>query len=189
VLINQEILGDRYQSLLNYRSFKGSPLNFALQVSLKQMLNGEVKDEDIYDKIVLIGVTTANLHDYIYTPYSDGEIDRKMPGVVAQGQMVSQLVSAVKDNRPLLWFWNWWSEALWVFGWSLAGGILAMRVRSPLWFGLAILGSGGCLYWACLQLLIANGSWVPLIPSALALAVGSGSVIVLTRLSTRTSHK
>lgn len=178
-----------YQSLLNYRSFKGSPLNFALQVSLKQMLNGEVKDEDIYDKIVLIGVTTANLHDYIYTPYSDGEIDRKMPGVVAQGQMVSQLVSAVKDNRPLLWFWNWWSEALWVFGWSLAGGILAMRVRSPLWFGLAILGSGGCLYWACLQLLIANGSWVPLIPSALALAVGSGSVIVLTRLSTRTSHK
>ena len=172
-----------YQSLLNYRSAQGSPLNLALQVSLKQMLDGEVKDEDIYDRIVLIGVTTANLHDYIYTPYSDGETAKKMPGVVAQGQMVSQLISAAKDNRPLLWFWNWWSEALWVFGWSLAGGILAMRLRSPLWFGLAILVSGGCLYWACLQLLVVNGSLVPLVPSALALAVGSGSVIVLSRSS------
>lgn len=175
-----------YQSLLNYRTFDGSPLKIAPIVSLKQMLsNGSdsntnsIKDSDIEGRIVLIGTTTANLQDYLFTPYSDGESSKKIPGVVAQAQMVSQIISAAKDRRPLLWFWPWWGESLVILCFSLGGAVLVWKVRPHLLSGVAIIVFGACLYLTSLELYVANGSWVPLVPSALALVGGSGSVVLL----------
>lgn len=46
--------------------------------------------------------------------------------------MTSQILSAVLDRRPLFWVWSKWEEIIWVFGWSVLGGILAWRVTTSL---------------------------------------------------------
>lgn len=166
-----------HQTLLNYRSPRG-PQNVAAQISLMQLLRGQFDPSWVKDRVVLIGTTANSFQDFWHTPYSNNQQSaRQLPGVLVQAQMVSQILSAVLDNRPLLWAWPLWAELLWVLGWSLIAGIIAaMRWRSPLQLGVAIIGVTVCLYGLSLILLLEIGCWVPLVPSALALLVTSGSV-------------
>lgn len=166
-----------HQTLLNYRSPRG-PQNVAAQISLMQLLRGQFDPSWVKDRVVLIGTTASSFQDFWHTPYSNNQQSaRQLPGVLVQAQMVSQILSAVLDNRPLLWAWPLWAEVLWVLGWSLIAGILAAwRWRSPLHLGVAIVAVMVCLYGLSLILLSEIGCWVPLVPSALALIVTSGSV-------------
>jgi len=173
-----------YQTLLNYRSYKQSPFNAVPQVSLKQMLSKNVKPDDIRDKIILIGVTSPNARDYTGTPYSSGEDNsKKMPGVVAQAQMVSQILSAVLNGQPLLGFWPAWGDIIWIFMWSLLGGFLGCQLRQPLVLIVVLTLSGAVLCISCWYFLDSKGYWVPLVPSALVLIATSGVSMALLRVS------
>lgn len=168
-----------YQVLLNYRSSR-SPLKIAPAVTLKDVLTNSVKPDEVKGRIVLIGVTAQSFHDYIPTPYSVSQrFYQEMPGVMVQAQMVSQLLSAVKDQRLLIQVWSAWGETLWIWGWSLVGSLLVWRYRSPLHRGVLLGAAMGVLYVVCFGLFI-QGYWVPLIPSVLALVVSGGSIIAYT---------
>jgi len=163
------------QVLLNYRSYR-SLQNIAPQVTLTQALNGQLNPNLVKDRIVLIGVTATSAGDYLPTPYSAGQSPyQKMAGVLIQAQMVSQILSAVLDRRPLLWVWTGWVELLWVWGWSLIGGMLALRFGGLLHLVVIGVAALGILYGLCFVILI-QGGWVPLIPSAIALVVTNGSL-------------
>jgi CHASE2 domain-containing sensor protein len=165
-----------YQIWLNYRSYH-SPLKIASTITLTDVLKGSLKPDDVKDRIVLIGVTAQSAHDYIPTPYSAGHKSyQEMPGVIVQAQMVSQLLSAVKDRRSLLGVWPFWGEALWIWSWSFGGSFLVCRFRSRLYRGLAVGAAMGVLYVLCLGL-FTQGYWVPLVPSVLAFVVTSGSLL------------
>lgn len=169
-----------YQILLNYRSSHNSPTKAIRQFTLKQFLNKDFKlqPEDVKDKIILIGTTAQSYHDYFNTPYLNREgVNEEIPGVIVQGQMVSQVLSAVLDHRPLLWFLPWWEEIFWVYGWSLAGGLLAWRLRSPLFLVIIIVVAGGGLYSACFLALSTSGCWLPIVPPAITLVATSGIVL------------
>ncbi|MEW6493486.1 MAG: CHASE2 domain-containing protein, partial [Cyanobacteriota bacterium] len=62
----QSIETDGYQLLLNYRS----PKNLARQVTLTQVLNGEIDPSWVKGKIVIIGSTAPSLKDMFLTPFS-----------------------------------------------------------------------------------------------------------------------
>ena len=173
----QKIDDAGYQILLNYRPVHyHSPI--ADTVTLNDVLTDKVPPEAVKNRIVLIGVTAQSDGDYFPTPYSASqEIYQEMPGVMLHAQMVSQILSAVKDERPLLWVWSPWSETLWVWSWSLLGGILAWRIRNFLRLGLAGGTALGILYGLSFGL-ICQGGWVPLVPSALALVITGGSVVI-----------
>ncbi|MEO0376294.1 MAG: CHASE2 domain-containing protein [Cyanobacteria bacterium P01_A01_bin.17] len=128
-----------YQILLNYRSAQHS----VEQVSLTQVLEGKVSPEKIRDRIVLIGVTGASGKDFYLTPYNSGANNQpQMAGVVIHAQMVSQFLDAAYGERPLIRAWSEPLEMVWIFLWSLIGGLLFWIVRRPI--GL-ILGSGTAL--------------------------------------------
>lgn len=166
-----------HQILLNYRSSQ-SPNQGIQQVTLGQVLKGEVNRDAIKDRIVLIGTIAASSNDYWLTPYRTSEGNQQaIAGVLLQAQMTSQLLSAVLDGRPLLWAWAFWLEALWILGWALLGGILSWYVRKPTYIGLALVGAIAVLFSSCLLLLIQLGAWVPLVPAVVA--------IVLSSISTR----
>ncbi|MCZ0901183.1 CHASE2 domain-containing protein, partial [Microcoleus sp. HI-ES] len=94
-----------YQILINYRSRE----QVANQVRITDVLEGKVDPNLVKDKIVLIGYTTETVKDFFYTPYSGRQQSNQfMPGIVAHAQVVSQILSAVLDNRPMLWFWPEW---------------------------------------------------------------------------------
>ncbi len=174
----QQVDTDGYQILLNYRSYRHSPLEIAPTVTLADVLRGKVKPEFVKDRIVLIGVTAQSVHDYILIPYHAQQgFYQEMPGVIVQAQMVSQIVSAVKDGRPLLSVLPAWGDMLWVWGWSVIGGAIALACRSGLYLILAGGGALSVLYVLCLVLLC-QGIWVPLVPSALVLVVTGGTVAI-----------
>lgn len=175
-----------YQVLLNYRSSD----SVAVQVTLTDLLNNSSDVELsnlIKDRVVLIGTTARSFKDYSPTPYSSGQGSEQMPGVVIHAHMVSQILSVVLDQRPLLWWVPPWGITLWVWGWSIVGGILVLYVRSPLYLGLASGTALGILSGVCFVLLL-KGGWIPLIPAALGLAATGGSVVVYTRYQKRHLH-
>jgi CHASE2 domain-containing sensor protein len=62
-----------------------------------------------------------------------------MSGVLIHAHLISQILSAVEDGRPLLWWWSSGVEILWIGSWSAIGAILARLVRQPHYLGIAIL--------------------------------------------------
>lgn len=160
------------QILLNYRT----PIELAQQVTVTQVLN-DPHPEYIRNRIILIGVDSDNKDRYL-TPYSYGLGNTQtVPGVVLHAQMVSQILSAVINHRPLLWVWPGWAEVLWIGGWSMTGGLLGLYLRSPLYLGLAGSATLIILGGVCFAVL-RQGGWIPLVPAAIALVATSGSFLV-----------
>ena len=166
-----------HQILLNYRATP-NPIDIAPRVTLKEVLDGRIGAEIFKDRIVLIGTTAPSFRDSLSIPYPTdrGEI-QSIPGVVVQAQMVSQLIAAAIDGRPLLHSPPFWLDTLLVWGVAVSGGLLICIVRRPLYAGVA--GAGAILIWSgtCLFLL-QSGDWLPLVPATIAL-IGTGSVTIL----------
>ena len=164
------------QLLLNYRAIP-APEQIAATVSLQQVLNGQVNPDRIRDRIVLIGVTAPSGGDYWSTPYGT-QGQTRTAGVFMQAQMISQLISAVEDGRPLIWVWPQWAEAVCIALGAIAGSLLAWRWKSSR-LALACLLVAGSLTVAAWATLIAGG-WLPLLSTLVALG---GSTLV-TKAST-----
>jgi CHASE2 domain-containing sensor protein len=159
-----------YQAMLNYRIHQGDPEKFVPIVPLKDVLENRVPAELIRDRIVLIGMVdkAERQADYWNTPY--GEV----PGVVLHAQMISQLLSATLDGRPLIWWMPMWSETLWIFGWSVVGGFVVWWFRQPKFLAIAGVASVVSLYGICYFVLAFPGGWLPLAPALIAL-MGTGA--------------
>jgi adenylate cyclase len=170
----QNIDAAGYQVLLNYRARR----NLARQVSLTQVLNGEVDPGWIKNKIVLIGATARSAKDVFLTPYSAGERQRdwSMPGVIIHAQVVSQILSAVLDHQPLFWFWSDWVEAVWIAGWVVVGGSLAWFVRQPVILAGLTIAAMSLLLGICYSFFLHQG-WVPVASPAVGLIVTATAVV------------
>jgi CHASE2 domain-containing sensor protein len=166
-----------HQILLNYRSAP-TPLDLATRVTMADVLAGKVRPEQIKDRIILIGTTARSFKDYILTPYTTVEGNlREIPGVLLQGQMVSQLLSAALDGRPLIGTWNFAQDSLWIWGWTIAGGCLVLWLRRPLYLALAT-GIAILILAGASLVLLQGGYWVPLIPGTIAI-FGTQGILAL----------
>lgn len=166
-----------HQVMLNYRS--GSQV--APEITLTDVLMDKVDPNLIKNRIVLIGTTAKSVGDDFYTPYSAGRSPiQELSGVMIHAHQVSQIISAVLERRPLLSVWSEWAETLWIFVWSIVGGLIALLLRSRIIFlGLAVAISLALLHGFSFSLLL-QGWWVPLVPAALVL-VATSAVVVLYR--------
>jgi CHASE2 domain-containing sensor protein len=165
------------QILLNYR-FSPSVQALASQVTLTQILNGQVNPNAIKDRIILIGVTSNSSSDYWPTPYGKSP-SQTIPGIIIQAQMVSQILSAALDNRPLLWVWTQAGEICWIWVWSLTGGLLAWFVYQKTYLSISV-GVGVLILSGVCYLLIIQGGWIPIVPSAIALVITSIQVAYIS---------
>ncbi|MEM1239610.1 MAG: CHASE2 domain-containing protein [Cyanobacteria bacterium P01_H01_bin.26] len=156
------------QVLLNYRALS-SPDQIAPKVSLQQLLDGQVNPDSIRDRIVIIGVT-ATSGDFWATPYGV-QAQNKTPGVYLQAQMVSQIVSAVLEDRPLIWVWPQWVEASSIVLAAILGSWLSWRWKSSQLLLSGLLTSVGLIIGAWATLVV--GGWLPIVPALLALAGGT----------------
>lgn len=154
-------LGEGYTLPINYRQVS----SIGTTVSLRDLLNG-IPDADLSSlvegRIVLIGTTARSFGDYHSTLFGE------LPGVMIQAHMVSQMTSAVLDDRPLFWALPLWGDGLWMMVWaSLSGGLVWYRLFEQ-WNILGLLalmtGMGGLCYGVLLL-----GGWLPLIPTAIAI--------------------
>ncbi len=171
-----------HQILINYHN----PNHFFKQVTLTQVLKNQINPHLVKDHLVIIGTTARSVTQSFYTPYSQPP---RMPSVFIHAQITSQIISTVLDGRPLIWYWSNWAEAIWVWGWSLLGGVLAWKFRHPLHLGLTDGAMLGCLVAICYLLFIGTTGWIPIIPSALALVFTGLSVMAYTTYQTQQQTK
>jgi CHASE2 domain-containing sensor protein len=160
------------QVLLNYRATS----QIAQHVTLKDILTEQFNPNWVRNRIVLIGVTATSIQDYHDTPYG------RMRGLEVHAHMVSQILSAVLDDRPLIWWLPQWGDSLWIWVWSLTGGMLVYQLRwqrdkakTPIYVVLALGTSFAGLYGLCWYFLL-QGGWLPLVPAGLALLITGGAI-------------
>jgi CHASE2 domain-containing sensor protein len=163
-----------HQVLLNYRS----SAEIAEKLTLHQVLNNQFNPNLIKNRIVLIGTTAPSFNDHRRrTPYSSGHWSvQTISGVEVQAHMVSQILSAVLDNRPLIWSLSETGEAIWILCWSFVGGLLIWYRRQPLIIIIGACVALGILYGCCWVLLVVKAAWLPLVPAGLAFV---GSLIIM----------
>jgi len=168
-----------YQVMLNYRA----TAQIASAVTVENVLKQQVDPDKFRDRIVIIGTVDPSFKDNRWlAPIGAGKWGTKrLTGVEIEAHMVSQIISAVLDDRPLIWWWPSPVEFLWIGLWSAVGSALFLYSRSPLFF---IIGNGVTLiilYGVCAALFV-QGGWIPCVPAALTLFVtGAGLVIIIGR--------
>ena len=172
-----------YQTLVNFRTApnpdkpsKKDVTQFADQVTLEALLEGQVPQEQIEDRIVLIGYTDqedANT-DIWDTPYTS------VSGVFLQGQMASQLISATLDGRALISWWSLGEELLWILAWAIIGGVLSRQLLRTERLGGGLVVSMVLLYTSCWIAMIYAALWISFIPPLLALNFSAGGVGILS---------
>jgi CHASE2 domain-containing sensor protein len=161
--------------MINYRKYQGNFNQFIDQVRLQDVLNYKVPMDQIRDRIVLVGFTSkSGVNDYSLTPVGE------MAGVLIQAQMVSQLTSAVLDGRPLIWWWSFWENGLWIMGWAFLGSAIVWAFQRP-----QRLVSVGTLVFISVGLIgytvfVFYSGWLPVVPAAIALVTAGGITLAVT---------
>ena len=175
-----------YEILLNYRSYR-SPSEVISRVTLAQVLNGQLKPDDVKDKIVLIGTTAESFRADHPTPYTTAQENyRKLPNIIIHAQMVSQLISAALDGRRLIWWWDFWVDGLWIWGWGVVGGAIVWLFPSSKQY-LTVTGVSIAILYGVCWIFFTQSGWVPLIPSGLAL-VGTSFAVLVYNQSQKTAN-
>jgi CHASE2 domain-containing sensor protein len=140
------------------------------QVSLSQILSGQVSPDAFRDRVVLIGVTAQSASDRWVTPFGRSQPDQR-PGVLVQAHMTSQLLSAVLDRRGLLQPSFWGYDGLWLWGWAFGAGL--SRFLGVRWRGLGLVGVALGLSLGCAEA-FGLGLWLPWVPGLIAILVARG---------------
>lgn len=154
-----------YQLMLNPRSPQA-----AEAVLMSEVLSGAVPPEQIRDRIVLIGYTTPSMAERYSVPSLATEPLLAVPNVVLQAQITSQLLGAVLDNRPLIWFWTNPIEVLWIVLWAAMGGSVAWWLQRPERMAIASGVSAGVLGLMGWSLLV-QGGWIPMVAPWIAFSI------------------
>lgn len=169
--------GQSYQILLNVR---GTEANF-LTVSLRQVLNRQIPPELFRDRIVLIGYTAESVNDRFRTPYNGGWFNavQSISGVTLHANIVSQIISAALNGRPLVRVWSDPVELLWILMGSGVGGVMGWWLRSPLKLAISTLFTSGGLIGGSYLAFLA-GWWIPVVPTLLGLWGTPIAIIIVT---------
>jgi adenylate cyclase len=161
-----------YQFLLDF----GAGRNAFATVPLGDVLSGALAPDTVRDKVVLVGVAAASVHDHFDTPISRGrEGQQEVAGLVIHAHVVSQVLRMALDGVSPLATAGSVAQAAWVALWGGLGGLVGLRIRTP--WGLSAIGLVGLVVLAAVDfVLFLLGWWIPLVPPAITW-VGSAALV------------
>ena len=166
---NEDTAG--YQVMFQYRA------SAVPTVSLTDVLSGEINPEWVRNKVVLVGTVAPSIKDTFFTSLNaQTKSVAKTPGVILHAHVVSQILSVVEGEYPLIWTWAQQQESLWIGIWCLIGAVLVWYAQR---FLLLIINSA-----ISLLILVTTGwvlffyeGWIPVVPPALGFAIVVSSTI------------
>lgn len=131
------------------------------QLSVNELQSGKIDFNQLRDRIVIVGIIDPVIRVPIPTSTTT-----EINSLQIQAHVVSQIVSAVLDERPLIHTWNDRWEYFWIISWGIVAivwGHTAFTNRIKLTGIIAvqvILISGS-------YLLLLAGWWIPIVPVSL----------------------
>ena len=156
------------QILLNFRRGQ-HPFR---TVSLADIESGKVNPAWIRDRLVLIGITALSVRDNVNAAGVQSDNPGLVYGVEIQAHAISQIISAVLDERPLLTVWGDGWEYMWILAWGFLGITLARVLNQSPWKLLLTIAAASILVLLiCYVCLLALALWLPVIPSLLVLLI------------------
>ena len=163
------------QVLLNYRNGRERFRTISLK-EVNDIEAGKGNPNVLRDRIVLIGVTTPSIKDFIDTSaIANLQPPGKIYGVEFHAHVASQILSAVLDGRPVLRTWSQIWEYLWIIGWgALAiylGRLTQSTLKNLIYVTVASLSLVGIGY-----AFIIRGWWIPVAPALLVLVI-NGAIL------------
>ncbi|MDJ0649917.1 MAG: CHASE2 domain-containing protein, partial [Xenococcaceae cyanobacterium MO_188.B19] len=161
------------QILINYRNTH-NPQKIVQQIGLGDILNKKIAPTLIEDRVILIAVTASSVQDSHDTPYGE------MRGVNIHAHVISQILSAVENNRPLIKWFTLWQDMVFIWVWSFIGGLVIWYFSTVFSRSIAIGILVVILHTFCWIMFI-QGFWLPLIPSVISLITTAVSLVLLMR--------
>lgn len=180
-----------YQILMNWRG----PRSQFQQISISDVLAGEIPADLMRDRIVYIGSTAVSIKDFFATPYSGGLAHQHdpMPGVFVHANITSYMLDSALGQRPVLRAWTWEFQWGWIIVWTLVGTVGSWRLESYnyrenyryRWFLTPVVVAGVCSLGL---LAISYGSflvgWLLPVISPMVALVG-GAIAATSRFKTQ----
>lgn len=155
------------QILINPRSGR-EPFQ---QVSMTDVLQGDLDPSLIRDRVVLIGITSLSAKDLVNSAAVNTSNPGLFYGVEMQAHITSQILSAVLDDRPLLRSWPDAYEYLWITFWGGVGIFLVHFLPRPAQYMIAVGLLGMSVAGFSFLVLWLDGLWIPVVPTLMGLAI------------------
>ncbi|WP_026100474.1 CHASE2 domain-containing protein [Fortiea contorta] len=140
-------------------------------VKMRDVMNNNVDPKLLRDRIILLGNRIMSASDIFYTSALPNlKLSGQIYGIDYHAHVVSQILSHVEDNRPMLHSWSNIAEDIWIFVWGFLPIVIG-RLTQSVWQNLLGVGVAGvCLFGCGYLLLWVWGVWIPVAPSLLVLA-------------------
>ncbi|MEM8610622.1 MAG: CHASE2 domain-containing protein [Cyanobacteria bacterium P01_H01_bin.105] len=167
-----------YQMLINYWGTRSKFQTYSLQ----QILTDRVPAAMMRDRIVLIGPIAESVQNLVGTPYNTswlGLPQEEMAGITAHANIISQLLAAALDKRPLLHTWPEFYENLWGLMWALAGAGMAWWLKYLKYILIAGVTGLMALLMLCYGSFLA-GWWLPLLPAGFSWSLSTLAFVMMT---------
>lgn len=154
-------------------NFRNSDKPFRI-LPMRDILNNNVNPEWFRNSIVLVGNRNTSAGDIFYTDaVPTSKLKGQIYGIDYHAHVVSEILSHVIDNRPMLSSWGETQEYIWIIIWGLVPIVLG-RMTQSVWknllsVGVAIIVLIGCGY----AMLWLWGMWIPVAPNFLILAINA----------------
>ncbi|MGD2183454.1 CHASE2 domain-containing protein [Lusitaniella coriacea] len=168
--------GGGVKILLNYRN---NPKSFRT-LSFSDLKTGNLNPDWLRDRVAIIGIVDPNFKGTIDTSAIAGlNPPGTMNGVEYQAHAVSQMISAVNENRTLLNVRSEGEEYLWIVAWGMCGILLGRYTRS---FKKNLIGIGlaTTALISVSYVLFLEGWWIPVIPALLVLIPSNFACITVS---------
>ncbi|MDJ0682516.1 MAG: CHASE2 domain-containing protein, partial [Xenococcaceae cyanobacterium MO_167.B52] len=150
-------------------SYRRTP-QIAQQVTIRDILEEkETFDPNwIKDRVVIVGITAKSVPDIHDTPIG------RIRGLHLHTHVVSQLISAVEEDRPLIGWLPLWGDWIWIGFWSMTTGIIIWQGRNYLHVIVGI-GSSAIILSGICWLALTTGLWLPWIPGLMVILFTAGA--------------
>lgn len=166
-------LDDRgYQILLDYH---GGPEPFR-RVSIADVIDRDAVASLVRDRIVIIGSAAESVRELFVTPFNSEVTGLGVPpsiGITMHGYLADQLIRGALDGQPSLGALTHHAEMIWIWGWAIAGMLLAIAVRRTI-PALAATFAGLVVLAAIVYEAFGTAFLLPALPAGLAWVGAAG---------------
>ncbi len=156
------------QVLLNYRNGK-QPFKI---LSLAQLKAGNFDPNWLRDRIAIVGLIDPKFRSPVDTQAIASSKMGKISGLEFQAHAVSQILSAVLDNRSFIKVWAEGWEYIWIIGWGILGISLVHVTKSIRGNAVWLSVTSGSLIAISYICFFAQSFWIPIVPAFLGLFLG-----------------